>query len=171
MERMEKVKNRGFTLVELLVVMAILGILASITYAQFRTSQKKARDAQRKADLRNIATALEAYYNDFQSYPESTDCSSPPQQGKIVVDKNCPSSEVLDWGTDSFEATLNGTLIVYMKTLPADPLSPTQSYCYDSNGDGFALYAKLENNKDPEYQVGYTCNSDSYTFRITGGNY
>ena len=161
-------ERSGFTLIELLVVMAILGLLASITYGQFRTSQKKGRDAQRKTDLENIARALEIYYNDFQKYPESTNCAG-EQVGKIVVEKNCPSLRILNWG-ESFQVSSGSRTFIYMKKLPADPL-PTQSYCYEQVPDGFRLYAKLENKKDPQYaQSGYLCAGDStYTYKVAGG--
>ena len=64
--------KKGFTLVELLVVMAILGILTVVTLGNFQTSQIKARDAQRKHDLKEITNALEAYFSDHSQYPDAT---------------------------------------------------------------------------------------------------
>ena len=51
--------QKGFTLLELLVVMVILGLLAAIGLSSFISSQKKGRDARRKADLSSIQSALE----------------------------------------------------------------------------------------------------------------
>ena len=58
----------GFTLVELLVVISIIGILATITVLTFSGSQTKARDAKRKADIHAIQSALELYIGDHNRY-------------------------------------------------------------------------------------------------------
>ncbi len=63
-------KNRkGFTLIELLVVIAIIGILASIVLVSLNSARAKARDAKRQADLKQVAVALELYYNTNNAYP------------------------------------------------------------------------------------------------------
>jgi type IV pilus assembly protein PilA len=54
--------NEGFTLIELLVVVAIIGILAAIAIPQFAAYRQKGFDTQAKSDLRNTATAEEAYF-------------------------------------------------------------------------------------------------------------
>uniref|UniRef100_A0A7C4R3W1 Prepilin-type N-terminal cleavage/methylation domain-containing protein n=1 Tax=candidate division CPR3 bacterium TaxID=2268181 RepID=A0A7C4R3W1_UNCC3 len=68
---MKKNKEKGFTLIELLVVIAIIGILAAIGLSALTSARKKARDSRRKADLREIANALELYYADNGVYPSS----------------------------------------------------------------------------------------------------
>jgi prepilin-type N-terminal cleavage/methylation domain-containing protein len=60
--------HRGFTLLELLVVVAILGILAVIAMAQFNAYRRKGFDARANHDLRSAATAEEAYYATNQTY-------------------------------------------------------------------------------------------------------
>jgi general secretion pathway protein G len=167
-------KQKGFTLVELLVTISILSILAIIGMGQYRTSQEKARDAQRKADLDNISRALEMYYNDNQAYPTSDDCNS-DEQGKLVVEKDCgtPTETVLDWG-DTFDVDIDvSTTVVYMKMLPADP-DDTTPYCYESNGIKYRIFASLENENDLEYVTPgtYTCNEDAttYTYGISSTN-
>jgi prepilin-type N-terminal cleavage/methylation domain-containing protein len=60
--------HRGFTLLELLVVVAILGILAVIAIAQFNAYRRKGYDARANHDLRAAATAEEAYYATNQTY-------------------------------------------------------------------------------------------------------
>lgn len=59
---MRAVGNKGFTLIELLVVVAIIGILAAIAIPQFAAYRQKGFDSQAESDLRNIATAEEAYF-------------------------------------------------------------------------------------------------------------
>lgn len=60
--------RKGFTLIELLIVVVIIGILASFAIPNFRNTKGKARAAGLKSDLRNLATAQEAYFYDNQIY-------------------------------------------------------------------------------------------------------
>lgn len=61
--------NRGFTLLELIVVVAVLGILAAIAVQQFQLHRARAIDASMRSDLKNAALAMESYYGEFLSYP------------------------------------------------------------------------------------------------------
>jgi len=61
-------KNEGFTLIELMIVIAIIGILAAIAIPQFSAYRTRSYNAAAEADLRNAATAQEAYYVDNQTY-------------------------------------------------------------------------------------------------------
>ena len=63
-------KSKGFTLIELLVVIAIIGILATIVLVSLNTARQKARDTKRLGDLRQVALALEMYYDDNGEYPD-----------------------------------------------------------------------------------------------------
>jgi len=62
---------RGFTLAELLVVVVIIGVLALIAIPKFATNKDKSFVAQMKSDLRNLATAEEAYFYDSTAYTSS----------------------------------------------------------------------------------------------------
>ncbi|MGE5820872.1 MAG: type IV pilin protein [Deltaproteobacteria bacterium] len=62
MKRLRLGSEAGFTLIELLVVVAIIGILAAIAIPQFSAYRKRGYEAQVKSDLRNAATAEEAYF-------------------------------------------------------------------------------------------------------------
>ncbi len=61
--------SRGFTLIELLIVVAIIAILAAIAVPNFLEAQTRAKVSRVRADLRSIATALEAYAVDNNDYP------------------------------------------------------------------------------------------------------
>ena len=68
MERFRLKNESGFTLIELLVVVAIIGILAAIAIPQFSAYRKRGYEAQIKSDLRNAATAEEAYFTQTFTY-------------------------------------------------------------------------------------------------------
>ena len=66
---MRNKNTSGFTLIELLVVIAIIGLLASVVLLALNGARAKSRDAKRIADVRQLASAMELYFNDFNSYP------------------------------------------------------------------------------------------------------
>ncbi len=138
-------KFRGFTLIELLVVISIISVLATIGITSFQSVGAKARDSQRKNDLRSLSQALEIYYQKNSQYIEGVgDCAD----------------------TTAFYSLITP----FMKggTVPKDPVSQS-NYCYQSvgNGTSFRLYAKLENCSDPEI-IG-AC-SNQYNFSVTSPN-
>jgi type IV pilus assembly protein PilA len=61
-------KEKGFTLIELMIVIAIIGILAAIAIPQFTAYRQRGFNAAAQSDLRNMATAQEAYFTDGQTY-------------------------------------------------------------------------------------------------------
>lgn len=64
-------KQRGFTLIELLIVVAIIGIIAAIAIPNLLNAINRGRQKRSMADMRAIATALEAYSVDFNFYPKT----------------------------------------------------------------------------------------------------
>lgn len=60
--------TRGFTLLELLVVISIIGILIAMTSVAFATAQQKSRDARRRADVKSLQEGFEQYYAIFTTY-------------------------------------------------------------------------------------------------------
>jgi prepilin-type N-terminal cleavage/methylation domain-containing protein len=71
--------KRGFTLIELLVVIAIIGLLSTLSVVALNNARSRARDARRVADVKQIQTALELYYNAVNQYPTDAEFNS----GKI----------------------------------------------------------------------------------------
>lgn len=154
----------GFTKIEFSVIVSILAVLTAVTIFNLRLSQIKARDAQRKDDLRQIAKALGAYYEDHGAYPRAEEAS-----GKMKA-CGCGSGTVAcDWDRDEgLREFCDEKNVVYMIKVPGDPAGQPQ-YCYWSGtgGNSFKLYAKLENSRDPEARGPYTCDGrDDYNLGI-----
>ncbi len=63
--------EEGFTLIELMIVIAIIGILAAIAIPQFSAYRARSHNASANADLRNAVTTQEAYYVDWQAYADN----------------------------------------------------------------------------------------------------
>jgi len=66
---MKQKNTKGFTLIELLVVVAIIGLLMAFITVSLSSSRRKARDGRRVADIHQLRTGLEFYYNQNGSYP------------------------------------------------------------------------------------------------------
>lgn len=62
-------QNKGFTLIEMLVVVAIIGLLSSVVLTGLGTARVRARDARRLSDIRHIQNALEIFYSANDAYP------------------------------------------------------------------------------------------------------
>jgi prepilin-type N-terminal cleavage/methylation domain-containing protein len=63
--------RKGFTLIELLIVVVVIGILAAIAIPKFEHTKGKAQVSAIKSDLRNLMSAQESYYYDYQTYAPS----------------------------------------------------------------------------------------------------
>ena len=66
-------KKGGYTLIEVLMVIAIIGILSTSILAGLGSSRAKARDARRVTDLRNVQLVLERYYQTYNVYPKMSE--------------------------------------------------------------------------------------------------
>lgn len=122
--------KKAFTLLEIMIVIAIMGILATLISGNLINSMKRGRDAKRKEDLHQIQKALEMYYEDNSAYPVTLTFGS---------------------ALTHPDASLNR---IYMQKLPTDPSS---NYSYKYFGDmlsgsakvnAYRLYSALENDQD-----------------------
>lgn len=140
---MKKICQRGFTLIELMIVIAIIGILTGLVTVNLADARERARDVQRKTDLKALQQALELYKNDKlpQTYPATA-----------------------TWQTDLVEGG-------YIKEIPADPSTasswPEYAYARDaSNPLSFSLIACLENSADPNLDPTNIC-AEGYSYSLT----
>ena len=131
--------KKGFTLIELLVVISIISLLSSIVLASLTEVRKKARDTKRVAEVQQIQTQLELYYNENGEYP---------------IRGWSSSNDSVPWNT--FGQTLG-------LELPVDPVnsgtshatnSGTYTYSYYANngcrGQWYMLVYRLETDSNPD---------------------
>jgi general secretion pathway protein G len=121
---------KGFTLIELLIVVAIIGVLATLLMVNFVGVRQRARDAQRKSDLKQIQSALEIYRSDQGAYPTTF-----PNCSTSLMSPDCSTT-------------------TYMQKVPGDPLGSTYynsgNYYYVSSGTTYTIASCLENTADSQ---------------------
>lgn len=118
--------NRGFTLVELLIVIVVIAILASISVVAYNGIQERARDTVRKNDIANITKALEIYYIKNGQYPNA--------RGSTSINSS--------WSTTADDSWQNlvAALQPYAGAIGKDPISEpgkslgSYNYAYFVNG-------------------------------------
>ena len=119
--------QKGFTLIELIVVVTIIGILAGIAISNVRYAQQKAREAALRDDLHEMRKAIDDYYADKQRWPESL---ATLQQDKYL--RNLPKDPIT--GHPDWEE-------VPASTDPSDPAATdTASSSLDSSGGAPGIY-------------------------------
>jgi len=144
-------KRKGFTLMEVMITIIIIGILSTLGISTFQSTQKKSRDLNRKAGLTAVTKALEQYMSDKGQYP----ASSPDGRILWCGTSDAPDSTACSWGDPLTDVTSAGEeKTVYMPSLPKEMVNG-QTYFYeavetDGKVKGYKLYARLENDKDAD---------------------
>lgn len=126
--------HKGFTLIEILIVVAIIAILSSVVLVGLGPTQQSGRDARRLSDLREIQTGLELYFSKCGFYPGGANCAPGAASG---------------YGAMS--TALTGSAIG-VTTVPNDPTANRQYFYRTGNGETtYVLGAKLENPNNSVY--------------------
>ncbi|WP_080963106.1 MULTISPECIES: type II secretion system major pseudopilin GspG [Pseudomonas] len=118
-------KQRGFTLIEIMVVVVILGVLAALVVPQIMSRPDQAKAAAAQSDIKAIAMALDIYKLDNHQYPSS-------QQGlEALVSKPSGNPPARNWNPDG-----------YLKRLPIDPWGNAYQYRVPgTRGTGYDLFS------------------------------
>lgn len=186
-----QIKNKhqaGFTIVELLIVIVVIGILAAITIVAYNGAQIKARDTARISKVKSIAKAIALYQVDNGRYPAIQDGAG--------YESTC-GSQTENWGHCDRNQTLAALLAPYMTIDPTSLSNATQGnyyYHYTSqSSDNFQTYGLMvylegtsgqgdggyfanayEVGPKPSYctatYTGTAANWTSYTAQCAGGN-
>ena len=135
---MQKTRNAGFTLIELMIVVVVLAILAAIAYPSYLNYVRKARFSEAKEALFHLAAEAEQYYSDNKGYPKIlADLGHTLEDGKYLSKKI-----VGELGDDSYYSLfISSTTTSY--TLRADPL-PLGKQDKDKRCKSFTLNHKGE---------------------------
>lgn len=120
--------RKGFTLIEILVVVTIIGILASITLLGLGPARRSAADARRIANIKNVQSVLEVYFNREGFYP------------KIAAGTTIGEAQTNYDGLDNLASSpLVTTGIIAQNSLPNDVVT-VKEYSYQSDLDGRSYY-------------------------------
>lgn len=132
-----QIRTKGFTIVELLIVIVVIAILAAISIVAYNGIQQRGRDSQRQSDVKTIAKALELYYIDNGRYP--------PGNGSTTINPGWSTTADASW------ANLRSILVPkYISDLPSDPIS-TPNVSVQGSGYNYAYFAD---------QGGYYCSTN-----------
>lgn len=116
--------RQGFTLIEILIVVSIIGLLSLVVFMSLRGQTARANDIKRKSDLYTLSKFFEDYNNDHGTFPDQ--------------------SAVNDCG---------GAIAPYITKIPCDPVSKTHYGYFPSTNGGYRICAKLSDTTDPAIAV------------------
>ena len=107
-------RSRGFTLIEMLIVIVVIAVLASIVVPRLFGAGRKAKEAKLRAELHNLRNAIQAFYGDHGVYPT--------QLSHLTATTNPDTS--------TYKGEWNGP---YIKEIPKDPMTGSTNWNYTSS--------------------------------------
>jgi prepilin-type N-terminal cleavage/methylation domain-containing protein len=133
-----KNSSKGFTLIELIVVMAIIAVLAGMSLFALPGARSSARDGRRQGDLQQIAAALEIYKADFDQYPSGLPAPGLPlQNGGNTYIQSMPGEPL---GGGYFYTRPSTVTFILCSTLEEPPTPPNDtSGCVSCSGGSCQL--------------------------------
>jgi type IV pilus assembly protein PilE len=137
-----KQPSTGFTLIELMIAVAIAGVLAAIAIPSYQDSVKKSRRVDAQSALLAFANAMERVYTESNSYCDAGGAGGADSCGDSAINDSgspntavFPSKSPVDGGTKYYNLTLTATSSTY--TLRATPITTaSSSNSTAQNGDG-----------------------------------
>ncbi len=156
MVSLKQKRQSGFTIVELLIVIIIIGILAGLVVTQILGANAKARDTERKTDLDSLSNQLEAYYAKTGGYPTLTDLTDATWRtgNEFTTGDNAKALYDPMFTSTAPTATVENTAMTgpyTYATAPGSCVSPTKADGTANTGtfcSTYTLTALLENTKD-----------------------
>lgn len=171
--------TEGFTVVELIIVIVVIGILATITITQFSNISARSRDTERKTDIAMLSAQLEHYYGRTGGYPRNADLNalnfrennkiSVGNDRNMLADPKSPTNYTL-----ALSITPN-TTYGYVPG-PTGCVSPTSSsgtpvpYGGTDFCSSYTLVARLENLNDPDRDLGASSSTVAYYIKRNAAN-
>lgn len=137
--------SSGFTLLELLVVISIIGILVAMGTVAFSTAQRKARDSKRRSDMQQIQKAFEQYYADNGTYAATcaTMASATYMPGGLPTDPKNVSPNV--YNTSTACATTDYCVCGVMESAGSgNANAPSGSTCSFASGGSYYCVKNLQ---------------------------
>ncbi len=143
-------KHKGFTMIEVVVAVAIIALLASVVILSIQEIKKKSRDAQRYSDMSNIELALRLYKDSNGEYPTTNN-----EQRSVCTNGTDPTARDIT-GPNGYIPNLAPT---YLPVLPVDPSNCNDSgsvhgYFYRSNGTDYKFAIDFAAEKGSECEPG-----------------
>lgn len=129
--------SRGFTLIEILVTVAIISLIASIAFPLLQLSTQRSREHELHDALRQIRTAIDAY-------------KQAAEEGRVRVEANAsgypPNLETLINGVDDAKNAQGGQKIYFLRRIPVDPIFPSDGQPNSTPQWGLRSYASSPQN-------------------------
>tara|TARA_B100000508_G_scaffold74920_1_gene58341 strand:- start:753 stop:1307 length:555 start_codon:yes stop_codon:yes gene_type:complete len=157
-------RRSGFTLIEILVVIAVIGILAAVTLAFLGEGRERAKNRKALSDMKNIHTAMEVMFNQTGLYPHKQISYCPPRvAGGNEVNLNSPSTGLV--ATDGTFPNWNGPYVSSVIDPWGNPYYFDEDYWCTAGADGCNGY----DSTSLDHSVLVSCGPDGMLGDADGG--